>query len=291
MELQDGDVSLGMEEAGRSLIGKVFGEKKANLVGVRSTMMKLWGSRGLCKVVSLDLNVFQFVFKAESDRDSILQGRPWLFDNQLLILHPWEADINWKEFSFTCSPFWVQVWHIPHQWISIETGKKIGGVLGTVTDVMIVDAGGHELRHINILVDIDLTKPLLRGTKLKHKQSECWVEFKYENLPLFCFYCGCIGHNEKGCGQRKIDVTHNKVLQDQFGHWLRAGFRRGPGLSGRRASDRAEMANQLVQGAGNLVECPSDAKKDQGEQVVHKQTGEVADHSELSREGERKVVV
>lgn len=81
-------------EAGRSLIGKAFGGKKANLVEVRRTMMKLWGSRGLCKVISLDLNVFQFVFKAASDRDSILQGRPWLFDNQLLILHPWEEDIN-----------------------------------------------------------------------------------------------------------------------------------------------------------------------------------------------------
>lgn len=78
--------------------------------------------------------------------------------------------------------------------------------------------GGKDQRHINVLVDLDVTKALLRGTKLRHKQSECWVEFKYENLPLFCFYCGCLGHNEKGCAQRKLDVAQNMVLQDQFGY-------------------------------------------------------------------------
>lgn len=91
---------------------------------------------------------------------------------------------------------------------------------------MIVDAGGKEHRHINVLVDIDLTKPLLRGTKLKRKQLECWVEFKDEHLPMFYFYCGCIGHNEKGCGKKRTDVAQNKVLHDQFGYWLKAGFQR-----------------------------------------------------------------
>lgn len=86
VDLREGDVYLGMEEAKRSLIGKVFGDKKANLVGIRGTMLKLWGARGLHKVIPLDQNVFQFVFNAASDREGILQGRPWLFDNQLLLL-------------------------------------------------------------------------------------------------------------------------------------------------------------------------------------------------------------
>lgn len=133
-----------MEEAGRSLIGKVFGDKKANLVEVRGTMMKLWGARGLHKIIPLDQNIFQFVFKAASEREGILQGRPWFFDNQLLLLQPWEEHLSWKEMSFTSSPFWVQVWNIPYPWISIETGKRIGSILRTVKDVMLVDAGGKE---------------------------------------------------------------------------------------------------------------------------------------------------
>lgn len=105
VELLEHDVELGMEEAGRSLIGKVFGDKKANIVGISSTMMKLWGRNGLCKVVMLDQNIYQFIFKEASARSGILQGRPWIFENQLLVLQRWEEQLSWKEFSFNTSPF------------------------------------------------------------------------------------------------------------------------------------------------------------------------------------------
>lgn len=62
-------------------------------------------------------------------------------------------------------------------------------------------------------------------------------------------------------------------------------------MSGRRASDRTKMENQLFKGAGTLDECPSVAKRDQGGQVVHTHTGKVVEHSKLSREGENRVVV
>lgn len=76
VELLEDDVCMGMEEAGRSLIRKVFRDKKANNVGVRSTMMKLWDCRGLYKVVLNDYNVYQFVFKEATDREGILQDKP-----------------------------------------------------------------------------------------------------------------------------------------------------------------------------------------------------------------------
>lgn len=58
---------------------------------------------------------------------------------------------------------------------------------------MLMDKGGKEHQHVNILVEVDLMKPLLRGTILKHRQAKCWAEFKYENLPLFCLYCASLG--------------------------------------------------------------------------------------------------
>lgn len=98
---------------------------------------------------------------------------------------------------FNVLPMWVQVWHISHHWLSIKTGKKIGNMLGLVQDVMIVESRGKEDSHVKILVELNLTKPLLRGTMLKYKHCELWVEFKYKLLPIFCFYCGIIGHKEK----------------------------------------------------------------------------------------------
>lgn len=113
VELLDTDVSIGMEERRRSLIGKVFGEKRSNFVGVKSTMMKLWQHRGLTKVVTVAPNVYQFVFEHHLDREKVMLGRPWLFDNQLLVLLPWEEDLQWTDDRFNFSPLWIQVWHIP----------------------------------------------------------------------------------------------------------------------------------------------------------------------------------
>lgn len=41
VELLAEDVSIGMDEAEKSLVGKVFSEKKANFVGMRNAMMKI----------------------------------------------------------------------------------------------------------------------------------------------------------------------------------------------------------------------------------------------------------
>lgn len=46
-----------------------------------------------------------------------------------------------------------------------------------------------EGRYVKMLVEVDLTKPLIRGTKVGFEGEKQWV-LKYEQLPLFCFYCG-----------------------------------------------------------------------------------------------------
>lgn len=90
----------------------------------------------------------------------------------------------------------------PHG-LSVETNKKIGRLLGNTLDVLVAETVGKEGRHIKILAELDLSKPLVRGTKLKYKQSEIWIQFKYEQLPIFCYYCGYIGHNIRMCTKRK----------------------------------------------------------------------------------------
>lgn len=59
-------------------------------------------------------------------------------------------------------------------------------------------------RHMKILVELDVERPLLRGTMLKCDNQIVWVDFKYENIALFCFYCGKVGNAEKRAQTRKI---------------------------------------------------------------------------------------
>lgn len=49
-----------------------------------------------------------------------------------------------------------------------------------------------------------MRRPLRRGififTKFRNKS---WLSFKYENLPVFCFACGRMGHGVTDC----LDVS------------------------------------------------------------------------------------
>lgn len=134
----------------------------------------------------------------------------------MLILYPWKETLTWKDDCFKFSPIWIQVWQVLFYWISVDTGKKIGMMLGNVLDVLIPETGGKENRHIKILAEVDLSKPLMRGTMLRFKQSEIWVQFKYEQFPTFCFYCGCVGHNERACQLRKEDLGLSCLKEEQF---------------------------------------------------------------------------
>lgn len=42
IQLEEGDVKIGVEEGSRSLLGKVFGDKQANFIGVKISLLKLW---------------------------------------------------------------------------------------------------------------------------------------------------------------------------------------------------------------------------------------------------------
>lgn len=46
VEIPEEDVYIGMEEAQRSLIGKVFVERRTNFLGVKGAMMKIWQYKG-----------------------------------------------------------------------------------------------------------------------------------------------------------------------------------------------------------------------------------------------------
>jgi hypothetical protein len=101
-------------------------------------------------------------------------------------------------------------------------GLKIGSSLGKVEEVVVAEDDVGCGRYLRVRVAIDLFQPLERGRALIQKGQTCWVLFKYEKLPLFCFNCGRILHDPVGCPVR---ATKKKSHQDgtlAWGAWLRA---------------------------------------------------------------------
>lgn len=102
----------------KSLVGRIFGEFSINYTGLKHTMTKLWYEKGELKVIELKHQMYQFVFTKEEERKQVLDKRPWNFDNQLLVIHPWREGIESDASVFSVTPIWIQAWQIPVQWLS-----------------------------------------------------------------------------------------------------------------------------------------------------------------------------
>lgn len=78
-------------------------------------------------------------------------------------------------------------WNIHEQWFPSETVWKVGRHFNRCHNVIIRKTGSKKGRYVKMLVDINLTKPLIRGSKIRCEGEMKWISFKYEMLPNFLF--------------------------------------------------------------------------------------------------------
>ncbi|CAA0831099.1 Unknown protein, partial [Striga hermonthica] len=217
------DIAIGMQDCSLSLIGKIFGEKNVNFSGLKTTISSIWVTDKPFSIRNLGNNKFQFLFQFEQDRDRILEGKTWNFDGQYLLLKPWNSENNEFSEEDEIIKIWVQILNLPLHWLSADTGVKLGRMLGKVLDVQVPGIGNYHGQNMNILVQLPLSEPILRGTFIKMGEDNKWVDFRYENIQSFCFYCGIIGHSDRSCVKKNTDIDNNELQLGQYGEWLRIG--------------------------------------------------------------------
>lgn len=126
-------------------------------------------------------------------------------------------------------------------------GWKLGKLFFHCLNVIYPENGGKDGRLLKLLVELELDKPLIRGTRLKLENEVIWVDLKYEILPTFCFYCGIIGHSEKACETKMDDSRKDQVREGQYGIWLRASqVKRGKRGESVIATARNELGQNMI---------------------------------------------
>lgn len=129
--------------------------------------------------------------------------------------------------------------------MSKKTGFKLKNLFCDVLDVLIPESGSKKGRHLKLLVEINLDRPLLICIKMKCNKQEVSVDFKYENIAMFCFYCGKVGYSDRNCSARKYDEKERNLVEDQYGEWLRADFMR-VGLNQTRETEQRLMHQESM---------------------------------------------
>ena len=204
------------------LAAKFFTKRVLNMDAVARTFRQLWRSTAGFKIRNMHNNVVLFIFNNQGDIDRILRSEPWCFDKHLVALHQYDGDIHISEINFQWVSFWVQVHDIPIRFMTREVTENICDTVGTVCQSSggVDEDGG---RFMRVKVKLDILLPLCRGRVVTLESGKTvWVNFKYERLPNFCYWCGRLTHSDKECPlwiQSKGTLT---VDQRQFSQTLRA---------------------------------------------------------------------
>ena len=111
-----------------------------------------------------------------------------------------EKGINVGNIKMEHASLWVQIWDAPFDMLSPQVAKEVGSRLGEVEEVEWKQRKDDRNFFMRVRMSLPISKPLRWGGFIVGSDSKrTWVKFKYERLPMFCNYCGMLGHDLKHC--------------------------------------------------------------------------------------------
>ncbi|CAA0843198.1 Unknown protein [Striga hermonthica] len=188
--IESADIAQSAEDCNTSLLGKIVGQKRASLIGIKRAVNQMWKTNAPVMVREISPNFFQFLFSDNLDKIKVLKGLNWTFENQILILKEWALDLSSNHPIFNDLEIWVQVWNLPLNWFSTDVGLKLGKIFKQVLDVNVPSRGLLAGKCIRLKVIMDAMQPLIRCANLQMGDKKILAQFIYERLTNFCFYCG-----------------------------------------------------------------------------------------------------
>ncbi|KAL2938557.1 ATP-dependent zinc metalloprotease FtsH [Bienertia sinuspersici] len=137
-DLQKSDDNSHNKKVALMMIGKLLTDRPFNYEVMKRTLKSVWRLKDEMTVRMVNSILFTFQFSSMVDKKKVINGAPWFFDNQLLLL---------KEVSGKEQIIEIRVYNVPLAQRRYEIAKEIE----------------HFMR---MKMKMDITKPLRRGLKI-----------------------------------------------------------------------------------------------------------------------------
>lgn len=197
-DIEENEVDLAPPtiETGHFLAGKFYTKRRVSLVLMVRVIKSVWWTEKNFEVNDMGDNKVLIRFDEAKDLDKVILLSPWSFDKYLVVLHKLGAGETVNKLKFSRSPFWVQIHRLPTMNQIRDAGLRIGGILGEVEKVDVDEKGFCLGSYLRIQVSLDITQLLCRGRQVSIGESAAtWIDFKYERLPTFYYWCRKLDHN------------------------------------------------------------------------------------------------
>ena len=143
---------------------------------------------------------------------------------------------------------WVQIWGAPFDMVSPQIATDIGGRIGTVEEVEKRRSNDSQSLFMRVRVSISVSKPLRRGCFVSDSDgNRTWLNFKYERLETFCYFCGFVGHDLKHYAGFFAAEKNGATMDLQYGDWLKVVGGRQKTTSKSEGELMTDSRNRTVQ--------------------------------------------
>ncbi|KAL2247912.1 UNVERIFIED_CONTAM: hypothetical protein Sindi_2643500 [Sesamum indicum] len=162
----------------------------------------------LREVIATANGFFFFQFKTEIDMEEVIEGGPWLFQGQPIVLQKWEPGMAMTKLKHTHVPVWIKLRHFPLEFWTTEGLSTVASGVGKPLYPDAITRACTRLDFARVCVMIDVTQKLEKHIIIMTPDEDggetpCKVDIEYEWLPPKCTGSMTLGHSEKECSLTK----------------------------------------------------------------------------------------
>ncbi|KAL0294501.1 UNVERIFIED_CONTAM: hypothetical protein Sradi_6884100 [Sesamum radiatum] len=164
------------------------------------------------EVTATSNGFYFFQFKTNVAMEEVIEGGPWLFQGQPIILQKWTPGLVLRKLQHTQVPVWVKLRHLP---VELWTDEGLSTVASGVGKPLYPDAITRactrlDFARVCVMLDINSKLPRHLVIMVPHddgSESPCKVDIEYEWLPPKCTTCMSLGHST-GCVKPRQPPVH-----------------------------------------------------------------------------------
>lgn len=223
--LQDENQLFTGFDAKLCIVARFLTEGHVEFQAMQQTLAALWKPGMGVYIKDLEPNLYLFQFYHEIDVKRVMEGCPWSFNRRALVMTRLKEGENPRTVLLNSMDLWVQIYDLKPGFMTERIVQEVGNYIGKFVSSATNNFVGVWRDYLRVRVTIDVTKPLKRRMKIRSAGGEWfWINFKYENVPTFCFICGVLGHSERLCSH--LFTTPEAEISKPYGDFMRAPFKR-----------------------------------------------------------------
>ncbi|KAL2226595.1 UNVERIFIED_CONTAM: hypothetical protein Sindi_2018200 [Sesamum indicum] len=155
---------------------------------------------------------FFFQFKSVIDMEEVIEGGPWLFQGQPIVLQKWKPGMAMRKLKHTQAPVWIKLRHLPMEFWTTDGLSTVASGVGKplYPDAITRACTRLDFARVCVMVDVSQNLPnhvIIMTPDEDGGETPCKVDVEYEWLPKKCLDCMTMGHSTKECPLTKPKKT------------------------------------------------------------------------------------